>query len=430
MIPKVYEASTENKVEDYNYSNIGLSGVRPSDSRLFTRQEQLINSEINVIKGTVVLEGVAKKLDLAKRWEINTGNAEDDIKAAAGKVGSMVSVEPKRDSSIIVISVKAKEPKISAEIANAVAEEYIEKSVIFNTMPEAAQFYKDKLDREQAELNDLQDKFRKLKVDNKVVNLDVEVEQKLMSRGSFEERLTQVKTNIVSKAAKIQKMRTFLRENTDILIPIPEIANNRLVQDLNYRQVNLQLELENLKKRYTDEERQVKLVKSQIEQVRARIRIEVQNIFDQETVDLGKLETEKSALESSIRNIDKELMDKTSVEAEYNNLKLLIQDKNTIVSDLNKRYTDSLYAGQSDSRLGKVKQISPALVPRDSVFPNMKLNLLFAIPFAFMLSLATVIGLDYFDRTFTNPDKVEQVLNLPVLASIQEMDLKKNPIFK
>lgn len=429
-MPRLYEATTEISVEDVNFDNIGISGVQPQESKYFSPKEQLINSEINVVRGTVVLEPVARKLELWKSWNLAGNNEEERVAAAVSRLADVVKVEPKLDSWIIRIIVRDGDPRLAATIANEIASQYINTSIELRRLPQASGFYLDKLNKEKEELAQLQNEFMKLRERSRVVNYDAEMDLKLESRASFERRLTEVRTEILSKQAKIQKIREFIAQNTDVLVPIPEIAAVRIVEDLNYRLVNLRIELESLLRRYTEEERQVQLLKGQIAETENQLRAEVRKIVDRETVDLNKLEAERDALSASVAQIDAEILSKTGVESEYRNMQQRITDKQEIVSDLNKKYTDSLYAGESDARLGRVRQISPALTPGDPVSPNLRMALLFGIPLALLIGLATVMALDYFDRSFSTPERVEEILGLPVLASITQHNFAREPLFR
>jgi uncharacterized protein involved in exopolysaccharide biosynthesis len=431
-LPKIYEASTELKIEDVNFDNLGISGIQQDSSDLFSRQDQMINSEINVIRGSVVLTPVVEELNLHDHWELSGGSEEDRVARAANILSKIIDVEPKLDSWVIEIKVRMKDPQLAADVANGIARQYIALQPALNTRPGAYSFYKEQWSKEKSELDRLQQEFRDFKREKQVVNYDAEVKQKIENRGKYEESLTEVKKEILTKKAKISKIAQFQRENPhgENLVPIPEIANDRLVANLTGRLADYKLQLSSLLQRYTEQERQVVMLRKQIGEVENEIRKEVTKILERERADLNRLETTRRSLEISIGEINNELLGRADVEAAYDNYEMQIEDKKEIVSGLNKKMTNSLYAGQTDARLGKIKQISQAIPPRDHVAPDLRFILLAAIPLAFIFGLAVVMIMDYFDRTFSSPEKVESILDVPVLATINQMKKKREPLFK
>lgn len=418
LTPKKYDAFTELRIEESNYKNIGITGVQRDESAYFSRREQLINSEINIVKGSIVLEPVAENLNLHQLWETDGETEEVRLSNAMRILAGKLDVKPKHDSWVITITVTDSDPKLAADIANEIAQEYIKKTISLNTLPEAAQFYEDKLVLEQEKLDHLQTEMKNLKLENAVVNMNSEMEIKLTTLDTLEKDLTTVRTEMVGKQARIDRVRAFQSSDINNLIPIPEIATIRVVEDLNYRLVNMRLELNSLRNRYTDEETQIQVLLNQISEVEGKIRTEVAKIIGQEEVALEILKQQQQALQDEIDNQKQILLDRNKFEATYNNLEREIADNQQIISDLHKKYTDSLYAGESDTRLGLVRQISPAEAPLEASSPNMRLNLLFGIPLALFIGLAAVVLLDYLDHTLSTPDQVAEHLKLPVLASV------------
>ncbi len=431
VIPPVYEAETDLKIDDTNYINIGLSEMpyRSTDNILI-RKEQQINSEVEIARSHEVLEKVVDELELWRRW-CSADLLEEERRAEATSILSdNLQVEPSRDSWVITISFRGGEPALVADVTNKVAEKYMEHNILVNTLPEAGEFYKERIEIERSDMAVLQADFRELKKDEKVVAYQEQVDQKVKSLAEWESKLTEVTKEILSKQAKINKINDFLRDNPDVLVPIPEIASMRIIEDLNYRLVNQRLELAALQEKYTDKHRDVINLKLQIVETQKELRGEVRNIIQREHTELRKLEAERDAFYSSIDKIKLELIDLQEVEAPYKNLEEQIDSKQQLIRDLDRKYKDSLYAGQTDMRLGRVKQISKAGVPTTPVFPNLRFNLLIGVPIALLFGLALVIFLDAVDRTFQNPERVEKVLGLPVLASINKFDTKKQRLFR
>ena len=430
LIQPVYEASTELKIDYTNYDNIGLTDARMrSEDNIIQRKEQQINSEIKVARSRDVIAGVVEDLELWKRWTPASQSLSERKAAAVAELSDGLTVEPSRDSWVIVITFRHTDAEVVADVANAVARHYISTNVEINKLPEASEFYRERMEAEQAELQKLQTAFRQLKNDENVVAYEAQIEQKVVNLTEWESRLTEVEKEILSRRAKIDKINEFLEDNPSIIVPIPEIARIRIIEDLNYRLVTYRLRLSALREKYTERHQEVVNLEQEIAETEVALRTEVQKIIRQEETELRKLEAEREALTDSITGIKDEMMDLQNVEAPYKNYEQQIENKLTLIRDLDRKYKDSLYAGQTDIRLGRVKQISMASKSTTPVFPDLRLNLIVGIPIAILFGLALVIFLDAIDRTFPNPERVERVLGLPVLASINQVDPRKK-LFK
>ena len=431
ILPPVYEAHTDLKIESTDYENVGLiDRSYDTGEELVLHKNQQINSEINIASSDPVLSAVVRQLGLWERWSSSDRPEELRVSSAVSTLRGGLSIEPSLDSWIITIRYRNYDPELATRIVNALAEEYISRSIQMHTRPQAAQFYEERIERERDELAQLQDEFRGLVENSQIVDYSFEVQQKLTNRSSFEERLTSVRTEILTTRTKVRRITEFLNENPDVLIPIPEIAQIRIVEDLNYRMANLRLELSALLQKFTERERRVQSVVAQIEALEGQLREEVRKIIRQDVTELRRFEAEAEALVAAIAQIDRELVSMQTVEAPFANTLQLIENKQLIISQLSMQYTDNLYAGETDSRLARVRQIGPARVPLKPVFPDLNLNLLIGIPIALLIGLAVTIFFDYFDRTFPTPERAERVTGLPVLATINNFDIRRRAIFR
>lgn len=430
LIPPVYEASTQVKIEDTDYEQLGLSAEGIHRSDVFLSKDEQINSEADIARSDIVMEGVVRKLELWRKWTPTSMGEEDRVNRAVRRLSSGINVEPLRDSWTIRISYRSTDPKLAADAVNAVAEEYISRHISLNKLAEASEFYEEKLEKERKELDDLKSQLRGMKLNNRVVAYDSEIEQMLENQSVFESQLTEVKKEIISRRSKIGKVREFLSENQDVLVPNKEIAEMDIISDLDYRLVQKIMELQLMELKYTDKTDRMKNLKAQISSLKEQLKIEVLKILAQEQTELRSLEAERDALVVAIREQENELLNKQGIEGPYKTLERKIETKEEIVANLTKKYADSLYAGETDTRIGGAKQISPASAPTSPVFPTLWLNLLIGIPVAIIIALAVVMLMDYFDRTLPTPEKAERLIEVPILATINWTDFRKDPLFR
>ena len=217
--------------------------------------------------------------------------------------------------------------------------------------------------------------------------------------------------------------------------------NPYLLNTLEARLVELQLEEKKLLARYTDQSRPVT-------NVREEIYIVSQKLAEQE----GKRYASKSTgLNLTYQNLQQTLLQN---EAELNAIKAKAEtqqvhlavyqsqlDKlNQIEVDLNQlqqqvdvnrenyrlyltKFEESRIADAMDSeKITNVSIIEPARAPRKPVSPKKMLNLILAIFLGAFGGLGLAFFLEYMDDKIEKVEDVEEALGMPVLASLPEME--------
>ncbi len=67
---------------------------------------------------------------------------------------------------------------------------------------------------------------------------------------------------------------------------------------------------------------------------------------------------------------------------------------------------------------GSIKVLEEANIPQKSVSPNKLLNTFIGFLLGFMLSIAVVMVIQYFNSSFRNKDEIERILGLSVIGTI------------
>ncbi len=238
---------------------------------------------------------------------------------------------------------------------------------------------------------------------------------------SFDVALTTVQKEIISRRSKVEKIRDLRRSQPDLLIPLPELAQEVQVQDLENKLVNLRYQLKTLRQRYTAESRQVVTARKQVEDLTAQLREQVNQLLERETAELRTLEAEEQALTQTVQELEAQIKTLPAKEVALSNLEKEVEDKQETLAVLRKKYQDSLIAQATDARLENVKIVSLSAVPLKPVAPNLLLNLALGLILALVVSFSTAFLLEYWDDSLKVPEDFEQHFGRPVFASIPEL---------
>ena len=222
----------------------------------------------------------------------------------------------------------------------------------------------------KAQLKDLQDQLVKIKEQTGLLSFDEQTRLLLKQLDTFETARSNIHKDIINIQAKIKKIADLRKTKPDLLIPLPEIAQDVQVQDLENKLINMRYQLNSVTQRYTDSSRQVETATSQIKDLNTQIKKQVSVILDRELARLKALEAEKQGVDDTIISLKMQIEKLPAQEVALSNLTREIETKQETLAVLWKKYQDSLIAQNTDERLENVKVVSFAAVPIKPVQPQ------------------------------------------------------------
>ena len=422
---------------------------RPWTVLLNSKEE--LNSEIEIIRSRPVLERVVKSLNLdlprqipdegfwgtirttlrtgprlVRSWLVQMGlirepSAREAFEAAIFRLGRDLKIEPSVDSQIVRIIYRDPDPALASRVVNTVTEEYLHQHLTINLNQKESSFYAEQIAQVEGELKALQEQLVNLKSSEGILSFPEQSKALLGKLQSFDVALTTVQKEIISRRSTVEKIRDLRRSQPGLLIPLPEIAQDVQIQDLENKLVNLRYELKTMRQRYTEESRQVVTARQEVEDLTAQLRAQVSQLLERETAALRKLEAEEQALTQTVQELEAQIKTLPPKEVALDNLEKAIEDKQGTLSVLRKKFQDSLVSQATDSRLENVKIVSLAAVPLKPVVPNLLLNLVLGLILAFVLSFSAAFLVEYWDDSLKVPEDFEQYLGHPVFASVPEL---------
>ncbi len=450
--PRSYVAVSSVIIQGRNYENLLFPEPRQGgQATVFMNPKEEINSEIEIIRSRPVLERVVESLKLHARRDardvglgdfvhrgiraalnparsllmkkglVRERSGQDPFEAAVTRLGQQLRVEPAIDSQIVRIIYSDPEPVLASQVVNRVAEEYLKQHLTINLKLAESSFFAEQIKTVQGELTALQDQLEKMKSGEGIVSFSEQSKSLLKKLDGFDVARATVQKEIISKRSKVEKIRELLRSNPDLLIPLPEIARDPQVEELENKLVNLRFQLEALRQRYTEGSRQVVTAREQLEGLRGQIRDQVNRFLDREMAELRKLQAEEQALTQTIKGLIAETKRLPATELALANLEKQIEVKQAGLTGLWKRHQDSSVAQATDFRLENVKIVSRASVPLSPAAPNLPLNMGLGLILALVVSFSAAFFAEYWDDSLKVPEDVERHLGVPVFASIPEL---------
>ncbi|MGQ9609299.1 MAG: GumC family protein [bacterium] len=351
--PRTYEATAVVKLP-VSGSSGGLA--QALGSILPLGQSVDLATEIEVIKGRDIAEIVIRDLGIDKKPE----NQGKEITQLASNFHEILKVNQKGKTNLISITASSVSPEEAKNIANKVADEYIKKS--------KASF--------QETWNNL---IGQMEIKLSETRKDLEVSRKLLHEYESEKGITTAFSSVLL-GSNISGTGTQY-----IGTEIPQA-----VAELKSRTMQMELQLENLRKYYPEENPDIVKLKNQIAENKQKLKQEEEKFIDKYNKQFGltKLAAEvafKQQLLSSLISKQEEL------KAQY-----IMQNK-------------------------APELIESALEPIYPSAPKRKLILMLGMVLGVFLGLGLALVREFFDNTIHNAEDVKKFTDINILGSIPQL---------
>lgn len=447
--PPTYQASSSIVILSRGYPDLLTPPKAGGPATLILNPKEEINSEIEIIRSRPVLERVVKDLNLTEPKPVQeTGVAgairdlaraayrglgelfgglghkyrdSEKFEAAVNRLQSKLIVDPAVDSQIIWIRYRSHDPVLSSEVVNKVAQEYQRQHLNININKAESTFYAEQIDKVQNEIKGLQEQLLKVKQSSGIVSFTEQSKALLKKLDTYDTAQTNVQKEIIRIRSKVEKIQALRKARPNLLIPLPDLAQDPQMADLENKLVNLKFQIQTVLQRFTPESRQVQTVREQIGHLEKQIRDHVNTLLERELAKLRELQAEEQAIGQTMKGMKTEMEELPAAEMNLGNLDRDIDTKQGILSVLLKKYQDSLLAKSADQRLENAKILSLAAAPLKPVFPNYPLNLGLGLLVSLIASVSSAFFLEYWDDSLKIPEDVERFLDRPVFASIPEL---------
>jgi len=339
---------------------------------------------------------------------------------------SRLSITPSLNAQIISVAFLSPDPVLSARIANAHAQAYIEEGLKLKTQPseEAEEFLREKLAEVEQKLKESEINLNNYRRQSGLVYLDDDDQAKPDQEGGGHrttviERLDELsKLLAAAEADRIAQEAEARLVHTQQFESLPAVVSSPLVQNLKEQLAVLQGSEAALASTYTPDHPKMMKAHAQTEDVRNRLRLEIANIATATQASYLAAQSKEKNLEVEMDNLKIEAMKLKDAGVEDTILSREVDTNRELYQGILQRMKEM--GMQAQLRASNVSVIDPAVPPPSPAIPEKALSLILSL----FIGLAGGIGLaltyEYLDNTLETPAEVEATLRLPNLSVIPD----------
>ncbi|MBC8006860.1 MAG: chain length determinant protein EpsF [Prolixibacteraceae bacterium] len=417
MLPKSYQATSSLLVDAKDEQSLGAS-MRP----LVQPHEMVsyLQTQMDIITSAKVARNVIEDLKLADNVAVRSlleNRSADDAEATQNELIAFLRRGLKvqtSQSSVIQVSFTAREPRLSADIANAFAKSYISTMLELRVEPtrEAATWFNEQLKTLRINLEDAQARLTDYNRRRGIVSADEHFDVENTRLGTLADQVTRAQEQTSQWNNRDQQARDSL-QRSGATERLPDILDNPFLQKLKEEMLRGEAKLKELSTQYGSAHPQYQRQESENESLRDKLEAETRKAV----AAIGSSARQSRQREEDLRR---------AMAVQRNRILDLKEDRNGLtvlrrnVESAERAYDTAMQrfvVSQVDSRANQtnITVLNPAVAPRDPSKPRVFLNIALSVVVGVMLGIGMVMLAERFDRRVRSRTDLN-LADVPVLA--------------
>jgi capsular exopolysaccharide synthesis family protein len=379
--------------------------------------EQFLATQVRLIQSDSVLRPVAQKYDLLA-LENGPTPATDAAHALAIRANAapitlkQLKVDSPRRTYLILVSYRAADPVLAADVSNAIAQSYVEHT--FNIryrsaaglsvfMEKQMEELKAKVETSSAALGQFE---RELNVINPEERTSI-ISARLLQLNS---EYTLAQTDRVKKEAARQSVQTGSLEAAQVS------TQGEALKRLSERVDEAEARYSDVKAHYGSSHPEYKKALGQWNEATRLLEQTKENIGRRVDVEYREASSREDMLRQAVAEQKREFDNLNSRSFQYQTLKREAEGDKKLYDELVRRIKEA--AINSSFQNSSIRIADPARPPLRPVYPSLYLNLLVALAASLALACGAAILSDMLDNTIRDPEQVMRTLSAVVLGSL------------
>ncbi len=408
------------------YRAIATVEIQPEARRIFQGQEaasigaqaygwlageKYHNTQLGIIKSRNVAERAFNRLDLKDL------PAYKELKDPVEVFRRKIKIESREDTGIVEIRMEGTKPKQITEWVNTVAEEYVKRNVDI-----AVEGINKIVDEMIKSIAPLKQQLSEAQMGRFNVAMQEQILVPEKQKDIINNKLTSYNEELAQAQIKLAKLKGTISSIADIekndgdFMTLPEIAEDKTIQDLSKTRINIEQEIEKLKISLKPGHPQLRQKSSELEKIKEKISNQIETIIAKTRKEYElELENEKY-LKNQIKETEEEAFRVGQATLKYDAAKTEEETKKRIYDAIIERMNQFSLSAQLIPN--NIVILDKAIVPQNPIKPRKMINLAAGILLGLMLGIGTIFFLDYLDNSIKSTEDIEQYLKLNLLSIV------------
>lgn len=426
----IYEATATVDIDRQSpTAALGQDSVRmPSNDT-----DEYISTQMRLAESDSVVRPVVQKLRLREVEKQYAKERRDDEKDYAKNgdpdeapmILKRLKINRPHDTFLLLISYRSADPKLAADVANGVANSYLDHTYrirfessagLSRYMEKQLEELRAKMERSSATLAQFQKEFSVINPEEKTSILSNQLLQ-------LNTEYTNAQADRVKKEAAFNSMRTGSMEAA--LVSSQGEALTRLTEQLN----EAESRFEEVKLHYAVNHPEYKKAAAQLAQVKRQLEETTMSIGQRVEIEYRQAAQREEMLKKTVAQVKSDFDRLNAHSFDYDALKREAEADKKLYEELVRKVKEAGINASFQSSSVRVADLArPPLKP---VFPSIPINLSLAFVCSTLLAVAAAVISDSLDQTIRDPEQASRVLRTEVVGTLPAMKSWKghlNPV--
>ncbi len=391
------------------------SGVIGQESMrtMVNDSDQFLATQAKLIQSDSVLRPVAEQYQLARfdSGLADSNQGKSGLEDAPVLLKNMKVTRPP-NTYLLLISYRSMNPRLAADVANAVARSYLEHTynIRFKSSASLSAFMEKQLEELKAKME--QSSAALVQFERELNVISPEEKTSILTA-----RLLQLNTEYTSaQADRVRKEAAYHSVSDGSLEAAQVSSQGDALKKLSDRIDEEQQKFAEIKAHYGPNHPEYRKAALEVAELQREMTLAKENIGQRVEVEYREAVNRESMLSKAVTETKAEFDRLNARSFEYQSLKREAEADKGLYEELVRKIKEaSINAGFQNSAIRIADSARPASKP---VFPNVTLNALLAFLFSLLLSVAVAIVADILNNAVRDPEQIARTLSTEVIGSL------------
>jgi succinoglycan biosynthesis transport protein ExoP len=377
--------------------------------------DQFLATQVKLIQSDSVLRPVAQRyhlLDLEKGASGATGGKPSEVDDDAPVLLNKLKVTRPPNTYLLLISYRSPQPRLAADVANAVARSYVEHTynIRFQSSASLAKFMERQLEELKAKMEHSSAALAQFERELNVIN--PEERTSILSA-----RLLQLNTEFTNaQTDRVRKESAWNSVESGSLEAVQVSTQGENLKALSAKLDEARQKFAEIATHYGTNHPEYRKAAVQVEEIQRQLQESRKNAARRVEVEYRESINRESMLQKAVAETKADFDRLNARSFDYQNLKREADADKSLYEELVRKIREAgINAGFQNS---SVRIADPARAAIGPVFPNIRENVLLAFLFSTALAVGMAVLSDLVDSSVRDPEQVHALFQMDVLGSL------------
>jgi capsular exopolysaccharide synthesis family protein len=397
----------------------GVVGQEATQSAL-NDADQFLATQVKLIQSDAVLRPVADQYNLRDAEKTTDSNVDQALRLDSPVTLKQLKVTRPPNTYLLLVSYRSKDPRLAADVANAVARSYVEHTynIRFRSSASLSTFMEKQLEELRAKMERSNMALAQFERELNVIN-------PAEKTNILSARLLQLNTDYTNaQTDRVKKQAAYSSVSSGTLESQQASSQGEALKSLTERLGQAQEKFAEVRTHYGPNHPEYRKSEIQLNQVQSQFDAARNGVVRRVEVEYREALSRESMLEKAVAQTKAEFDRINARSFQYDSLKHEAEADKKLYDELITKIREAgINSGFQSSMVRIADNARPNWKP---VFPNIRLNLILAFLFSTLMAVGAAIFGDTLDNTIRDSEHISRVVKTEVIGGLPQVKCWKN----